>query len=94
MDQETQDSWYEVVWGVYDRPHVYHITKDAEDLYSAVVLNLPGAGGSGDTREEAINSASQSVAALASSYLDDGIEVPWRSFWDVLREIDCKYRGE
>jgi predicted RNase H-like HicB family nuclease len=54
------------------------ITQDEEGTYSAVALNLPGAGSCGDTEAEAVENAKESVVGLLESYRDAGADVPWR----------------
>jgi predicted RNase H-like HicB family nuclease len=53
------------------------ITRDDDGGYSAIVLNLPGAGSCGATEDEAIENAKEAVAGVVESYRDDGVEVPW-----------------
>lgn len=54
------------------------ISQDGDGRFSAVVLNLPGAGSCGDTKEEAISNAREAVLGLIESYRDDQMEIPWR----------------
>lgn len=53
------------------------IVKDEDGGYSAIALNLPGAGSCGDTLEEAEANAKEAVAAVIGSYLSDGVTIPW-----------------
>lgn len=54
------------------------ITQDADDTYSAVVLNLPGTGSCGDTEEEAVRNSIEAARGAIEIYEDDGEEIPWR----------------
>ena len=53
------------------------ITKD-NGIYSVVVLNLPGAGGCGDTVEEAIYNTEEATRAAIASYKSADKEIPWK----------------
>ncbi len=53
------------------------VIQDSERSWSAIVVNLPGAGGCGDTEQEAIDDAKRSVVGLIESYAEDGVDVPW-----------------
>ena len=54
------------------------ISRDEDNRFSAVVLNLPGAGGCGDTKEEAIENAREAVLGIIESYRGDQLEIPWK----------------
>jgi len=56
------------------------IIKDGEGSFSAVVMNLPGAGSCGDTEEEAIANVREAVVGLIESYGDHQQEIPWSAF--------------
>jgi len=60
------------------RCHVV-ITKDDEDLYSAIALNLPGVGSCGTSEEEAIANAKEAIRAAVAWYLEREGTVPWLS---------------
>lgn len=53
------------------------LTKDDDGGYSAVVLNLPGAGSCGDTEEEAIENVREAICGVVESYIADNEEIPW-----------------
>lgn len=55
------------------------ILRDEDSGFSAIVLNLPGAGSCGDTEEEAIVNAHEAVTGVIQSYIDDGLEIPWQT---------------
>lgn len=63
-------------------PHAYRchlaISRDDDGRFSAVVLNLPGAGSCGDTEEEAIANALEAVLGIIESCREDGTAVPWQ----------------
>lgn len=51
---------------------------EEEGGYSAIVLSLPGACGCGDTEQEALASARESILLLVETYQDEGMEIPWQ----------------
>ena len=53
------------------------IVREDDGSYSAIVLNLPGAGSCGATRDEAISNAMDAVRAVIASYAADNEQVPW-----------------
>ena len=61
------------------RIHVL-LTKDEDDMdsFSAVVLNLPGAGSSGATEEEALENAKEAVRGVLEEYKASGRDIPWK----------------
>lgn len=67
-------------WTESPRSYRCHILLAREDDggYSAIVLNLPGAGSCGDTQEEAVLNAREAVCGVIESYLENGEEVPWK----------------
>lgn len=54
------------------------IACDDDGIYSAVALNLPGAGSCGDTAEEALENGQEAVRAVIESYVANGRAIPWR----------------
>lgn len=72
--QADPDAWKEST-----RAYRCHILLTQEDDcgYSAIVLNLPGAGSCGDTEDEAVHNAREAVCGVIESYLADGEDVPW-----------------
>lgn len=70
------------------------ITKDADDLYSAIVLNLPGAGTSGSSAEEALSRVPEAVRGVIAAYRERGREIPWLETSDYKSEIpnDCEQK--
>jgi len=55
-----------------------HIVREDDGTFSAVVLNLPGAGSCGDTEEEAVENAKEAIRGLVASYADAGESIPWK----------------
>ena len=66
-------------WTKSPRSYRCHVllVKEDDGSYSAVVLNLPGAGSCGDTEEEAIRNAREAACGAIESYLEAGEEIPW-----------------
>ena len=53
------------------------ITKDDTDSFSAVVLNLPGAGSCGSTEEEAMENVKEAIRGVLEAYKAAGQDIPW-----------------
>lgn len=68
------------------------ISRDDEGRFSAVVLNLPGTGSCGDTKEEAIANAREAVLGAIESYRDEQLEIPWTDSTNCRAEPDVEYR--
>ncbi len=54
------------------------IVQDDDDSFSAIVLNLPGAGSCGTTEEEAMQNVEEAIRGVFESYADSGDAIPWR----------------
>jgi predicted RNase H-like HicB family nuclease len=54
------------------------ITRDDDSTFSAVVLNLPGAGSCGDTEVEAIENAIEATRGVLEVYEENGEAIPWK----------------
>jgi predicted RNase H-like HicB family nuclease len=54
------------------------ITRDDVGCYSAIALNLPGAGSCGETEEEAVESAKDAIRLALESYEASGEVIPWK----------------
>lgn len=54
------------------------IVNEEDGTFSAIVLNLPGAGSCGDTEDEAIENAKEAVRGLIASYEAAGDHIPWK----------------
>jgi predicted RNase H-like HicB family nuclease len=59
------------------RCHVCLVHED-DGAFSAIVLNLPGAGSCGDTAEEALRNVREAVLGVIESYTEDGERIPWQ----------------
>ena len=59
------------------RVHVL-ITRDEDDTYSAVALNLPGAGSCGSSEEEAMENFQEAIRGVLESYADGDGTIPWQ----------------
>ena len=66
-------------WGPSVRSYRCHIQleKEEDGTYSAIALNLPGAGSCGDSADEAIANACEAIIGAIQSYLEAGDEIPW-----------------
>ena len=68
------------------------IVRENDGSFSAIVLNLPGAGSVGASEEEAIESAKEAVAGVIESYIEDGEQIPWITPEDYTPPADAKLR--
>ncbi len=59
------------------RCHIALVEED-DGSFSAIVLNLPGAGSCGKTREEALANVEEAIRGVIESYETDGQEIPWQ----------------
>ncbi len=69
-----EDTWVESKKAY--RCHVL-LVKEEGGGYSAIVLNLPGAGSCGDTEEEAMRNVREAAAGAIESYLSHAEDIPW-----------------
>ena len=53
------------------------LLKEEDGSYSALVLNLPGAGSCGDTEEEAMRNVREAATGAIESYLSADESIPW-----------------
>ena len=53
------------------------IVQDDQDSYSAIALNLPGAGSCGKTEAEAIENAKEAVLGCIEEYISSNESIPW-----------------
>jgi predicted RNase H-like HicB family nuclease len=67
-------------WQESSTTYRFHIllTRDDADSYSAVVLNLPGAGSCGSTEEEAMENVQEALQGVLDSYKASGQDIPWK----------------
>ena len=59
------------------RCHVCLIPEE-DGSFSAIVVNLPGAGSCGDTEEEALENVREAILGVIESYIASGEEIPWK----------------
>jgi predicted RNase H-like HicB family nuclease len=63
--------------------HCYHcdtcFIKEDDGAFSAVILNLPGAGSCGPTIEDAERNAREAVRGVIESYNEHHEEIPWEN---------------
>jgi len=66
-------------WNLSPNSYRCHLllVKEDEGDWSAIILNLPGAGSCGSTETEAVANAREAVVGVIRSYLDDGEDIPW-----------------
>lgn len=53
------------------------LVREDDGSYSAIALNLPGAGSCGDNEEQAILNAREAIAGILDSYVSEGQAIPW-----------------
>ena len=53
------------------------ITREPEGDFSVIVLNLPGCGSCGATKEEAIRNVREAIRGVIASHIEAGEEIPW-----------------
>ena len=58
------------------RCHV-SVMQEEDGAFSAIVLNLPGAGSCGDTAEKALDNLREAVLGVIESHIEAGEEIPW-----------------
>lgn len=61
------------------RPYLicFSTTKEVDGRYSTVAANLPGAGSSGDTRQQSIDNAIVATSAVIVAYRESQQPIPW-----------------
>jgi predicted RNase H-like HicB family nuclease len=55
------------------------LIPEEDGTWSAVVLNLPGAGSCGQTKDEALGNVREAITGLIESYTEDGETIPWKN---------------
>ena len=58
------------------RPYSFALTEGEDGVYTAQVLELPGAISEGDTPQEALTNGRNALAAVIAAMLDRGQEIP------------------
>lgn len=56
----------------------FHIIHEDDGTFSAVALNLPGAGSCGATADETFENAKEAARGVLESYIADGEAIPWK----------------
>ncbi len=86
----------EIKWEFPINKHRYYIEiikeekeSDEDWGYSAVCLNLPGAGSCGDTVEEALENVKEAIVGLVETYEEENMKIPFREL-DFYTIRDCK----
>jgi len=59
------------------RCHICLIPEE-DGSFSAIVLNLPGAGSCGSTEEEAVQNVREAILGVIESHAAANEEIPWR----------------
>ncbi len=69
----------EALSGGHQREYRCHIAvlSDDDGRFSVLVMNLPGAGSCGDSKQEAIANVREAVIGVIDSYIKDGLDIPW-----------------
>ncbi|MCY4455039.1 MAG: toxin-antitoxin system HicB family antitoxin [Chloroflexi bacterium] len=58
------------------RPYAFVLTRGQDGVYTAQVLELPGAISEGDTPQEALTNGRDALATVIAAMLDRGQEIP------------------
>ena len=77
-DDDTADSPIDHSAIAETYPLHIRVTQDEDGGYSAVVMNLPGAGSCGLSEHEAIDNATEAARAVIEQYKEDGLDIPWK----------------
>ena len=61
-------------------PYRVHLCtlKEDDGTYSTIVLNLPGAGSCGDTKEESKRNAIEALKGILALHKESGEAIPWK----------------
>jgi predicted RNase H-like HicB family nuclease len=67
-------------WGPRTKDYRCHVclTKEDDGSFSAIVLNLPGAGSCGDTEEDALRNVREAILGVIESHQEAGEVIPWQ----------------
>jgi len=68
------------------------ILSEEDGSFSAIALNLPGAGSCGETEVEAEANAREAVEGVIQSYVEDGLAVPWEDSQNYVVPAGCKQK--
>ena len=80
ISDSTRSSARPESWQEPEETYAIHlsIVPEEDGRYSAIALNLPGAGSCGDTKAEAIANAKEAVKGVLESYQESGESIPWK----------------
>jgi predicted RNase H-like HicB family nuclease len=69
----------------------YHIliTKDEDGTFSSIVLNLPGIGSCGASKDEALENAKEAILGAMEVYEEAGEAIPWKDTSSVYIPPDA-----
>ncbi len=67
-------------------------TREDDGSFSVIVLNLPGAGSCGDTEEEALLNVREAIAGAIESYIEAGMEIPWKESTSADSPAGAKHK--
>ena len=67
-------------WGDRHSSYRCHICtiREEDGTFSVIVLNLPGCGSCGDTKEEAQQNVREAILGVIESHLQAGEQIPWK----------------
>jgi len=54
------------------------LIEEEDGSWSAIALNLPGAGSCGDTEAEAVANATEAICGVLESYESARMAIPWK----------------
>lgn len=86
-------TFHDPVWGPATyRCHIC-LTREDDGGFSAVVLNLPGCGSCGTTREEAIQNVREAIRGVVASHVELGEDIPWCNSMtcEIPKDADQKW---
>jgi predicted RNase H-like HicB family nuclease len=68
-------------WTLAVEPGSYHchvaLLNEEDGNWSAIVLNLPGAGSCGATEKEALANVREAIIGVVGSFVEDDEDIPW-----------------
>ncbi|MCX5637769.1 MAG: type II toxin-antitoxin system HicB family antitoxin [Planctomycetota bacterium] len=75
------EKFTEVNWIQNSSQNSYHcdvcLIQEEDKTFSAIVLNLPGAGSCGVSRADAIDNVREAILGVIESHREAGEEIPW-----------------
>jgi len=81
-------------WGQRDSSYRCHIcaVREEDGTFSVLVLNLPGCGSCGDTKEQAQQNVREAILGVIESYREAGEEIPWKDTTSNDLPKDCEHK--